>query len=146
MAENAYSCKTNFIILPLPSSPRPVLFISLFATLSYAHNESPRLLAYFRLALYPQISFTNPFRSKTYAEKLAFRFYTRFPLQFPSLLSSLIRERFEIFPYSPFLSSSTIYIFIRDKFHSNLIQRDSVLSPFSLEITRYIFTRQFHST
>lgn len=155
MAENAYSCKTNFIILPLPrrfvTSPRFIYFI-----VRHPFTRAQRISAtasLFPVGFVPANIIHKSFSAQNVRRKTRVAFLHAF---YPLVSSSVIRERFEIFPYSPFLFSSilyiyiyirrNIYIFIRDKFHSNLIQRNSILFPFSLEITRYIFTPQLHST
>lgn len=102
-----------------------------------------RLLAYFRFALSNggqlQISLTNP-GPKTHGAAFSntrtrLRFYTRFPSLLPQFFPlSVVYPPTNrdistlplLFPFLPLY----IYIFIRDKFHSNLIQRNPIHFPF----------------
>ena len=104
-----------------------------------------RLLAYFRFALSNggqlQISLTNP-GPKTHGAAFSntrtrLRFYTRFPSLLPQFFPfSVVYPPTNrdistlplLFPFLPLYIY--IYIFIRDKFHSNLIQRNPIHFPF----------------
>lgn len=155
MAENAYSCKTNFIILPLHRPPRfafrlalPLLlrFIYFIVRQRFTRTMNLRLLAYFRFALSNggqlQISLTNP-GPKTHGAAFSntrtrLRFYTRFPSLLPQFFPLSVvypPTNRDISPFSFLFFHYTLhdiytYIFIRDKFHSNLIQRNPIHFPF----------------
>lgn len=105
-----------------------------------------RLLAYFRFALSNggqlQISLTNP-GPKTHGAAFSntrtrLRFYTRFPSLLPQFFPLSVvypPTNRDISPFSFLFFHYTLhdiytYIFIRDKFHSNLIQRNPIHFPF----------------
>lgn len=128
MAENAYSCKTNFIILPLHRPPRfafrlplPLLlrFIYFIVRQRFTRTMNLRLLAYFRFALSNggqlQISLTNPGTAQRFQILVLVCVFTRVsPPFFPSfsLFPSFIRQRIEISPPSPFSFLFFHYIYI----------------------------------
>lgn len=143
MAENAYSCKTNFIILPLHRPPRSAfrlapLYLFHCSSAFHAHNESPTA------SLFPvtfvergqlQISLTNPenARRSVFKYSHSFAFLHAFPP--PVFPLSVVYPRTNrdilplLFPFLPLYTRHT-YIFIRDKFHSNSIQPNPIYFPF----------------
>lgn len=150
MAENAYSCKTNFIILPLHRPPRfafrlvpSPLYLFHCSSAFHAHNESPtaslfpvRFVQRWSAANIIDKSRPENARRSVFKYSYSFAFLHAFPLPsspvFPFFRRLSANESRYLHPPPSLSFSSTIYIyiFIRDKFHSNLIQRNPIHFPF----------------
>lgn len=154
MAENAYSCKTNFIILPLHRPPRSAfrlapLYLFHCSSAFHAHNESPNA------SLFPvtfvergqlQISLTNPenARRSVFKYSHSFAFLHAFPPPVFPLSVVYPRTNRDILPpslsFSSTIHSTYIYFYTR-QISLEFDSTKSNLFSLSLAKSRDIFLR-----